>query len=581
MTVLRHRWPWLLSLLLIGAVLSPAASAQTDPLRLVPAKADFVVKIENPSQIYQSVYDLHLVKDFLKIQTVQELYDSTNARRINQLISYFEKELGADRQELLDKLAGNGAAFALKIEDKTPVLFILQGKDEATVKHFVKLAKEIAESELARLEVKQTIKHKVYEGLDTYQFNQAYLAVAGSALIVSNQADALKASVDMYLGKSKEASVLTNKSLGQARKMLPPNPQAWAWLNLKTVQKLPGAKEAFKTLDEQPKANHLSPFVGQYILVGKSPFVCAGFYLKDGNRFEITVQFPRGLDALPKDLADTIYPIKKEGSLPLLEPRNVLFSTTYYLDPAKVWKNREAMLPPEAIKVFVDFEKDSGRYLGGTKIGQMMEWSGSHQRVVVAEQTRSVYKKKKSTINIPSFALVHEMRDEKFAKAADRILRTVALFGAGGFDVKLTTVEHNGVKLVSYSFPEDKELKADEQDIRYSFSPTYAWVGNQFVASSTLELAEDLVDELLKEKKPKVLPFTSQSRFYGSGLGVLLKNLEDQLIPFAVLGQALSPDEARKEIQSFINLANQLGTLQTDIRYNAKNYRMNIVLDLE
>ncbi len=580
MLLLRQRGIWLLSMFFVWAAQPVWADEPLDPLRLIPSQADFVVKVENPSQIVQNTYELDLVKNLQKISAIRDFYDSTNARRVNQLIGYFEKELGFERYELLDKLAGNGIVFALKIEKNPSALFVIQGKDEATTQKFVTLALKIAEDEYARLEIKKTIKHKTYKGIDAYQLDDAYMAVAGSALLVSNKPDALKASVDMYLGKSEFSSAQSHPSLTKARKTLPPNPQAWAWLNLRTIQKIPDAKKAFEQLAEN-KANHLNAFTGAFLLAEKAPYVCAGFYLKEGGRYETTFRYPNGLDSFPKDVAETFYPDEKEGILPLLEPKNVLFSTSYYLDLAEFWKNRKEVLPKQALKGFADLEKNSGRFLGGTKIGQLMEWSGSHQRFVMAEQTRSVYKKKKSAFNIPSFALVHEMRDEAFAKASNRILRTVALFGAGGFDLKMDKIKRHGVTIVSYRFPEDKEIKGDKQNIRYSFSPSFFWVNDQFVVSSTRELAEDLVDSLQKEKNPKELPYTTQTRFYGSGVAVLLQNLEEQLITLAVLGQALSPEEARREVNALINAVNQLGTLETDVQFTSKTYRLNIALDLK
>ena len=580
MLLSRHCWPWLLSLVFLWVIPPVSADDDVDPLRFIPVQADIVAKVENPAEILKSGYDLKIVENFLKIKAVAEFYESTNARRANQLVQYFEKELGADRYELIDQLAGNGIVFAAKAENNPPVVLILQGKNEAITRKFVKLAKTVLESEFARQENPAKIQHKKYNGINAYQLGEAYMAVAGSAIIVSNKKEALKACADKYLGKSDNPSVLKNESLIKARKFLPANPNAWAWVNLETLQKLPGAKNTFQGVDDA-KAVHLSPGVGAFAIAGKAPFATAGFYIKEGNRFETVVKMPKGLDGFSKVVAENYYPGKGEGALPLLEPKNVLLSSSYFFDLSSFWKNRKKAMEPEALKAIANLEKLSGRFLLGTKFGQLMEWSGSHQRIVVAEQTRSVYKKKKSQIYIPSFALVHEVSDKKFTTAANRILRTAALIGAAGLDLQMKKIDRNGAKLVSYRFPEDKELENDQQNIRYAFSPTFTWVGNQFVISSTQELAEDLVDELQKEKNPRPGAFTSQTRVYGSGLGLVVKNFEEQLVPLAVLGQAMTPEEARRELRAGIRLLDQLGTLQSDIRYGKNQFEMRFILDME
>ena len=48
---------------------------------------------------------------------------------------------------------------------------------------------------------------------------------------------------------------------------------------------------------------------------------------------------------------------------------------------------------------------------------------------------------------------------------------------------------------------EDAPFKADVNDLRFNFTPSFTRVGNQFVVASTVELCRDLVDELQKEAK--------------------------------------------------------------------------------
>src|SRR5437879_3849700 len=85
----------LLCLLFVyGASVRAESPVATTPLRLIPADADFVVEVKHPRQLIESMRSLDAVNGFLALQAVQELYDSTAARRFYQLLAYFEKELG-------------------------------------------------------------------------------------------------------------------------------------------------------------------------------------------------------------------------------------------------------------------------------------------------------------------------------------------------------------------------------------------------------------------------------------------------------------------------------------------------------
>ena len=50
---------------------------------------------------------------------VQDYYDTTKVRRFFQLVTYFEKELGQDRMELIDKLTGGGVVLAARRPSRT------------------------------------------------------------------------------------------------------------------------------------------------------------------------------------------------------------------------------------------------------------------------------------------------------------------------------------------------------------------------------------------------------------------------------------------------------------------------------
>src|SRR6266849_4791816 len=341
--------PWIGGLaclvVLVGAGSVRAESPPPSPLRLIPDVADVVIEVKNPRQLVEAIVTLDAVKGFMGLEAVQEFYDSTTSRRFYQLLAYFEKELGAKWPELLDKLGGGGAALGVKIgPDPAPALFVLQGKDEALLRKFFKLALEIGESELARNESKEKPEKGEYRKIETVHIgDKFYAAVAGSALLVSNQEKALQAGIDLHLYGDKK-SMIHSTGVAEAKKLLTPDPLATEWLNLESVRKAPGADKIF-TLPRN-EAN-LTILFGNYLdLAARSSYLCAGFYRK-GESLLTTIRVPSGREGMTAELELHAAPADQPGIRPLLEPKGVMYSNSSYLDVGKFWEQREKLFTKE------------------------------------------------------------------------------------------------------------------------------------------------------------------------------------------------------------------------------------------
>ena len=190
---------------------------------------------------------------------------------------------------------------------------------------------------------------------------------------------------------------------------------------------------------------------------------------------------------MPAELAILLPPVGKPGSRPLLTPHGVLYSTSYYLDVAKLWENRAKLLGEKPLKKVEEFDKNSGRFLGGTRLSQLLTEAGPYQRVVVAHQPDSDYKTVPGQY-IPAFAFILEMREpESFSKRAETVLRGAAFLATTQVPLTLVEEKHGERQIVGYRFPEDRKFKADVNDLRFNFSPCFVAVGNQFVISSNLQ----------------------------------------------------------------------------------------------
>jgi hypothetical protein len=147
--------------------------------------------------------------------------------------------------------------------------------------------------------------------------------------------------------------------------------------------------------------------------------------------------------------------------------------------------------------------------------------------------------------------------------------------------MKLMEEKQAGVTIVGYRFPEDVQAGLNDRNFLYNFSPCLAVVGNQFIASSTLELCHEIVDLLQQEARETAKPGLSSStnsRLYAAGGAEALHSLQDQLITQTILNQALAPDAAQKQVELFVNWVRRLGVLEANVVYGARDFRFDVRL---
>jgi hypothetical protein len=554
-----------LCLLLTAAV---RAEAPPDPLRLLPEQADLFIKVEKPAQLLDAVHYYEFLEQLQALSAVREAFDSTNARRLLQLLAYFEKRLDLTRTEMLDQLAGGGVVLGVKFgPNPAPALLIVQGKDEQLQHKFFQAAVEIIEAELARQEAKQELKKHSHGDIEAVQIGKDFhAAVVGTTLLLSNKEEVLKMALALRHGEDSKSMAHSSRA-AEARKLLPPDALAWAYLN-------------FETTLHKALGKDTGSLPGGFVNVAlRSPYLCAGFCARPEGNFT-TLRMPKGREGMPAEMAVHFAPPGQPTSRPLLEPPGVLLSASTFFDASKLYEHRERLLNDEQRRGFQELDKNFGKVLAGGQLSKMLQQAGAYERFVVVHQEKPGYKTVPG-IRLPAVGLVLELRDaEGFSRSAEAILRTVALLAGAKARLKLVEEKHGSLTLVGYRFAEDVPLEGDTNNLRFNVSPCFVRVGNQFVVSSTLELGHRLIDVLQQEATmptPKPSTATTQMQVYASGGVAVLKAFEDQLFAQRVLAEALSPAEARRQVQTLIDLVSGAGIVRLEFQYGPKDFRLDIL----
>ena len=558
------------------AILAAGAAAETpSPLRFVPDTADVLLEIKNPRRLVETATNLDALKQLQEFPSVKELLDSTTSRRYYQFLAYFEKELGADRMELLDRLAGNGAVLATKFGVNPGLaLLVVQGKDEKLMQKFADTALDVVEQELARQDVKAHLEKTTYEGAEVVHLGKDFhAAVAGATLFLSNNDKALQAALDLYAGKSKK-SMSQVTGTADAAKLLPADPLATLWINYETVKQQQAVKDFYNVRLDIPGTIIFGTLADTLY---RSPFVCAAL-CQDKDGLLLTARMPRGRDGMGAIKAIYLPPEGQPGCRAPLTPKGVLYSESFYMDPAPFWNDRAKLFSDQQIKAMEETDKNSGRFLSGLQLSKLLTQAGPYHRVVVAEQESAGYRVTPKQ-HIPAFGVVTEMRDpETFGRNLETILRGAALFATTQVKMKMGEETYKDCEITTYRFVEDAPYKADVNDLRFNFTPTFTKVGNQFVVASTVELCRGLVDELQKEAKepPAGVALSRQIRVFPGGVADLVKAFEDSLVTQTILDQAVPPAEAKEQVKAFLQWVRGLGEVNAEEAYTGNDFRFDL-----
>lgn len=565
---------------LAAVALFTLSAAAKDPLRFLPDSTNVVIKVEKPRAFVEAFLNHDLAKEAQNLQIVRDFLDSADARRFFQLLAHYERELGAKWPDLIDKLAGDGVAIGLKYgQGNAPAVLVLQGTDEKTVAKFFDMSVALFEDEVVRQGGKEKPTRKTFKGADCVQLDKELLAARiGDALLLSNKNDALKAAINQHAANTqdpKAQNMATAQGPKDAAKLLPPGPAAWAWINLKPVKELPQAKDLFTTPRNDVVQTVL--FAGVLDVARRSDYVAAGLYHENGN-FRLTVKLPAGREGMAEDVELHVpRDPNVSGTLPLLEPKGVLFSYSFYFDFDTLYRKRDAIMPAKVAKDFAEGEKQISRFLLGTTLPKYLTQAGVHYRIVAVQPEKVESYKTEPDQKLPAAALVVSMRDPAgFAKTTNALVKAGALALGTQASLKSWEEEIAGVQTFGYSFPEGGKFPDDPLKIRFNYQPTFGAVRDQYIVASNKGLFRELVRIIETEDRSRPIRPNVRARLYASALGDYANVSPEQSLASTIITQALTVDDARKQTEALFAYLQKLGTVDLQFDFADREFRFDL-----
>ena len=535
-------------LLLAVALLAGTAASAGEPWARLPPTADLYGVVDRPHALVAALLNHPAVKSARELPTVKAALASANIRQAEQLAAYYEREMGEDWPTILKQVAGRGVAFAtLTIEQPGPIVVVAEGTDAAASKVFFELATRAFEDELTRQNPDAKLRRGAHAGVATVHFGEFHAAQTGTSIVFSNREPELHAAL------TRNAKSMP-RALWRARALLPAKPMAVVAFDLTARKSSQASKDYFENARREIIPTLL--FGGTVDAVRRADLLAAGLWVA-GDRVEGIVRLNARRADLPAELALHVPAAGRPGSLPLLEPPGVAFSQSLTLDVATYWKERATFVSPAQLPELEKAERDVSKLFAGPSVGEVLAMSGPYHRVVVMAKGGSLYKSKPGEVYPPT-ALVVSMRDPRFGKSAASMLRGAGLVGSLTAGLTMADETIDGVKVVTYRFPDGKPLPADAENLRYNATPCFAVVNDSLVVASEPGVIRALIPELKNPKTPDPNAPAWRAKAYGRGLAAAAVASPDAMITSLIQTRRLGLAAAKVEAKQ---LADWLGTL--------------------
>jgi hypothetical protein len=561
--------------LLLALAIRPSA-AHAKPLDLVPIEAELVVVVEDVTALVPLVSQWEAVRTAPEaIPAIREALQTTPVRRFVQFVRYAEQKLGGSWPALLERLAGRGAVLASRPQgDGSPVLLVLEGTDPATTQKAFQFLEQLLQTELP--EVRSTFQKLDISDAEAFRFgDELFVARVGANLLATNKNEVLNRALALALGK-KPAQALSDRAAVQAtRKRLAPQSQAWLWYNLDVAKQDKGFADFVDMAAKEPT---IVLAIGSTVdAIRRASSVGVGMQLTpQGARLELQLDAPRS--SVAELVAFHLPQAGELATLPLLQPPGVLYSQSFYLDPARYWNSLLTSGTAQAKEDLQIAEKQINRFLPNTKLLDFLAGMGAHHRFVAARRAAPPLYNSEPAQFLPTMALVSTFRDPAQLRTATGALRLAGLFTSLQLPMTMQELPRDGYQIVQYRFPDSnaKYEPADSDNMRFNHAPAFAVIGNHLVMASEPRIIDDLVPELRRAEKPDSAAIWRGQLMSRGVVAYLQSTPPDALLATAILNERISLEQARQQFHDFCQWLDTVGDVQLALEHGKTSFTVTL-----
>ncbi len=481
---------------LLSVVQSPVKGAEKQVPELLPASTVIYAEIKEPAKLWDVVLNHPIGKQVLELDDVKKELAKPGVKGIKQGITFVEQQIGMNWQQGLSTVTGGGIYVAIDAETEGLAVFV-KSKDKKTLEKLKEIFLQAARDEAKKKEKPDPIQSKEYRGVTAYQAGEVLFATIDQWLIMVNKKELGESILNAYLDGSR--TTLTNQpQFMQARKKMSNNPTAWTYLDIKTLRDSGVAKKLYQEKTDNP--------LGELLLGGflgglqKTPYLTSSLFI-EAEKLKISVEMPHQADWV-KEARQYYFGKEKQGvAQKRLVPKDSIFTLSTHRDLSQYWLNSSDLFVDRIDAGFAKANATLSTLFSGKDFGEEILGSmGSDVQIVVSRQkfdeTQPI-----PAIKLPAFALIFKLKDadnirDDMRRTFQSLLGFINVVGGqeqGSPQLDIETEKSKEMQLVisKYIPPRGKE-KAKQVKIHYNFSPTFAFLKDKMILSSTTPLAREL-----------------------------------------------------------------------------------------
>ncbi len=569
--------------ILIGLVGASARADGPDPSRLVGKDAFLYAEVSRPEALFDRVLSERVGRLLKAVPGYDKLLDRPELGHVKAVVEVVTTQLGTSPEKAARDLLGGGVVLAVEGE-KAPerVFLIVSPRDLGFLEKAHDKLRDLARQDAATKGNPDPVKESEHRGVKIYSVGptEAHAIVDGK-LLVANGPETLK----MLIGRAKgDAFATIADDEGWKARRAARDPEGLAWAQARVDRLRANDPRMFGGSEGKPPAATFL-FANWAEAVRKADWATLGLSWTD-NRLaaELTVSTPHG--GYSETLRKFLPPKGDAAPRPVKVP-GMIASGGAWRDLAAIWDVRADLLPPESVQGLSQLDTQAGTFFGGRDFGTgVLGALGPKLRVVVADQDFSSMKPTPD-LKYPAVALILDLKpeDEEFAvrlKSAFQSFIGLANLGAAQSKappLMLGTETVDGVAISTAKFLAPKAPAPGPVDPRFNFTPSAMQVGDQFVISSGLGLAKDLVSALKEPRKATESTLLIDAD--GAALARLFEKNRERLVSQNMLEKGNPRARAEGEVGLFLDLLKYLGrgTLSAEDRADSVRVKAEFSLD--
>lgn len=543
------------------------AGAQKTAAQLFPASTIAYAELSEPKVLLDMLLEHPLRQRVEQLDQVKNAMQGKQYQQFQAILHMIEQQIGMKWNVALGSFTQGGIAIGFDPKTEGAALLV-RARDQKTLEKLRETFFKLARDETQRQGKPDPIKTTDYRGITAYSAGQAKFATLGSLLVVVNNDQLGKAILDNYLDDTAN-SLADNRQFQTARKTISGTPSAWGYLDVATLRKSNSDSDAYK----QKSGNVvLELLIGGLTGTAKNtPYLTSTLDIRK-HRIALKLSAPHDPAWVGTERQYYFGPNGKGSAPPLLEPKETILSLSTYRDFSGMWLNSANIFTDN---VDAGFDKANGTLatlFSGKDFGE--EVLGAFKPEVQIVAARQHFEKDRPTpaIKIPAFAFVFRFKDPEkmqadFRRMFQSLIGFINITGAqnGQPQLDLDMEKQGEHQIISATYAPDTDKKISEQNrINFNFSPSVAFAGENFVVSSTKQLARELVTLITTPQAPAK---KSETDFVtNTSLNANLSTVRDavndnrnQLVTRTILSEGKERAEAEKQVDLILE---SIGTFQ-------------------